>query len=176
MLKTAIAEYYRTIDEKANLIEKYAQEHDYKNYTILVHALKSSSRLIGAMELSQMAAFLEQAGDKKSFIDIDAKTPNLLKLYRGYKQNLRHIASLAGDADIDYQKQEEKGNAFATVEAIPEINEDEWNDALAAIDEYKKGGDLVSVQNLMEMLKCYNLSNDKLDLLRSIEIGGHYNG
>lgn len=37
-------------------------EKDFKNYTIFVHALKSTSKMIGANELSEMARKMEQAG------------------------------------------------------------------------------------------------------------------
>ena len=80
VLKTAVAEYYRTIEEKSNLIELYKNRQDWKNYTIQVHALKSSSRLIGATELSRLAAFLEQCGDKKLVNEIENKTSDLLNL------------------------------------------------------------------------------------------------
>ena len=54
--------FYESIDEKADELESFYNEGDIKDYTIKVHALKSSSRVIGASELSAMAAELEKAG------------------------------------------------------------------------------------------------------------------
>ncbi len=65
ILEEALKEFYDDIDSKAAAIEKYAAEKDYKNYTVLVHALKSSARLIGAKELSEKALYLEKGGDSK---------------------------------------------------------------------------------------------------------------
>ena len=39
----------------------YTKE-DYPNYTIFVHALKSTAKMIGALQLSDMAKKMEQAG------------------------------------------------------------------------------------------------------------------
>lgn len=48
-------------DNKAK-IEDFFRKQDWKNYTILVHALKSSMKSIGALPLSEMAKGLEMAG------------------------------------------------------------------------------------------------------------------
>ena len=49
--------------EKAAEIERYFEAEDWENYTIKVHALKSSARLIGAMNLSDRAKDLEACGN-----------------------------------------------------------------------------------------------------------------
>ena len=51
------------IEKNADELEKLLQEGDYENYTIKVHALKSSARLIGAEELSETARKLEAYGN-----------------------------------------------------------------------------------------------------------------
>lgn len=48
-------------DKHAELESCYSSE-DWKNYTIKIHALKSSARLIGALELGDKAELLESAG------------------------------------------------------------------------------------------------------------------
>ena len=54
--------YYSVIDTKANAIREYYEKADWSQYAIEVHALKSSSRQIGAMELGELAYKLEIAG------------------------------------------------------------------------------------------------------------------
>jgi len=46
---------------KIEEMQKYSEEGDYENYRILVHALKSMSKSIGATELSEKARLLEEA-------------------------------------------------------------------------------------------------------------------
>ncbi len=51
--------------EKSPLIERYYENNDLHNYEILVHALKSTSKMIGAGELSESAKALEMAAKEK---------------------------------------------------------------------------------------------------------------
>ncbi len=46
-----LRDVYHLIDEKSNLVETYIKENDIKNYTILVHSLKTTCRTTGAAEL-----------------------------------------------------------------------------------------------------------------------------
>lgn len=82
--KKALRDYYRDIDKKSDLIEKYAKNNLIHEYTIEVHALKSSSKIIGAVELSNMARDLEEAGNNNDIDKIKNETPKLIKLYRSY--------------------------------------------------------------------------------------------
>ena len=82
--KKALRDYYRDIEKKSDLIEKYAKDNLIHEYTIEVHALKSSSKIIGAVELSNMARDLEEAGNNNDIDKIKNETPKLIKLYRSY--------------------------------------------------------------------------------------------
>ena len=80
-----LKEYARTISKKARTIEQYFKAEDWKNYTIETHALKSSSRQIGAMELSELAAKMEQAGKNNDIEFIRAHHRGLMERYRAYE-------------------------------------------------------------------------------------------
>ena len=54
--------FYDTLSDKINELITYLDEGDIKNYTIKVHALKSSLRIIGAVNLGEYAQKLENAG------------------------------------------------------------------------------------------------------------------
>lgn len=87
-LKQTIQIFCQTIDSKANKIEQALQEGLLDDYTIEVHALKSSALLIGAPALSAAAKELEQYGNEKNLTALKEKTPQLLAMYRGMKQTL----------------------------------------------------------------------------------------
>ena len=57
-----------TIPEKRAELEDLYNTENWKDYTIKIHALKSSARLVGAKELADEALDLEQAG-KETRID-----------------------------------------------------------------------------------------------------------
>ncbi len=92
VLRDALKDFYAAIEEKSAAIENFAAQKDWKNYTVLVHALKSSARLIGATQLSEDAKFLEKRGDEADAQTILEKTPALLSLYRSYSQKLSDFA------------------------------------------------------------------------------------
>ena len=52
---SVLKEYYRVIEKKCALIQEYEQKEQWKDYTVEVHALKSASRQIGALDLRYTA-------------------------------------------------------------------------------------------------------------------------
>ncbi len=54
--------FYESIPDKTEELERYYAEGDLGNYTIKVHALKSSARIIGALDFGEEAQRLEDAG------------------------------------------------------------------------------------------------------------------
>ncbi len=83
-----LKEYCRVIDKKSALIERYEREEKWRDYTVEVHALKSASRQIGAMELASAAERMEAAGNAEEAALIHESTPEMLKLYISYKDIL----------------------------------------------------------------------------------------
>ncbi|MBD5457134.1 MAG: response regulator [Lachnospiraceae bacterium] len=83
-----LKEYVKVIPRKADLLQQRKETQDWKNYTIEVHALKSSSKQIGAIELSLLAEEMEHAGKEDDIEFILAHHDELLEMYRGYKSSL----------------------------------------------------------------------------------------
>lgn len=88
LYRSVLKDYYRVIDKKIRVIQSALEEKDWGTYTLELHALKSASRQIGAIELSEMAAELEKAGNARDTEKICEKTPAVLKLYRTYQEIL----------------------------------------------------------------------------------------
>ncbi len=74
--------YLDSAEKKAKEIEKYWAEGDLKNITIKIHALKSSSRSIGALELGELATRLEKAGNDGDTQTLGKELAKLLSEYR----------------------------------------------------------------------------------------------
>lgn len=81
-------DYYQVMDvvlkygeKRLAKLKKLVAEKDYVNYTIDVHALKSTAANIGAMGLSQMALEHESAGKAGDFEFIETHYEELLALY-----------------------------------------------------------------------------------------------
>ncbi len=75
--------------DKASEIESFAKAHDYENYVINVHSLKSVAANIGAHQLFTMAKIHEFAGKSRKDDFIDANYEKLIALYRGIIDNIK---------------------------------------------------------------------------------------
>ncbi|MBO6209562.1 MAG: response regulator, partial [Schwartzia sp.] len=121
--------------ENADEIQRLFEAKDWKNYTTKVHALKSSARAIGAAELSDRAARLEDAGNRLYVEEIAADTPLLLALYRASGEAL---------APLKEPKQND--------ESLPEIDMASLREAYAAIREMASSFDYKSIQFVLDDL------------------------
>ena len=88
LFRKILKEYYRLIPSKAASVQAHFDAEAWEPYTVEVHALKSSSRQIGAMKLSDMAAELEKAGKAGDIAYIKAHHAAALEKYRAYEQIL----------------------------------------------------------------------------------------
>ncbi|RKM61504.1 response regulator [Butyrivibrio sp. CB08] len=145
--------FFTSITTKSDEIEKYYKEGDIKNYTIKVHALKSSARIVGAAELSEQAKLLEAAGKDDNISYIDEKTGELLAHYRSYLDILSPLSE--GDEDL------------------PEIPSDMLEDAYGGLMEFVSAQDFECVRMVMDSVKEYKLPSvdrerfDKIQALLS---------
>ncbi len=128
-----------TIDETAGIIKNAYDAGDIALYTIKVHALKSSARIIGANELSHLAEQLENAGNADDRAFIDANTERILNEYRAYKDKL---------AGIDDEESDEGKEP---------IGEDDLRSAYEALREYCEAMDYDSAEEVLNELKDYKL-------------------
>ena len=79
--ETLLSEYVSESKDKAHLIKETYDNKDWNNYGVYVHSLKSTSKMIGATALSEIAAELEAAAGKEDVATIDAKQDKMCSLY-----------------------------------------------------------------------------------------------
>lgn len=87
-LREIIGIYHSEGAKRRNQMQQFFQEQDWKNYVITVHALKSNSKGIGAVELAELALSLEMAGKGN---DIDYILQNHEKLMEMHDQLLEAL-------------------------------------------------------------------------------------
>jgi len=83
-----LGDFYKLIDAKALKIEKCLADGMLRDYTVEVHALKNTARMIGAQELSDMFYQCEQMGNAEEE-SLDVQTAATLEKFRSYKQILK---------------------------------------------------------------------------------------
>ena len=136
----ALELFYDTIDSNMEVISKAYEEQDIRLYTIKVHALKSSARIIGAKELSAIAAGLEDAGNREDTNYIDANNDKMLDEYKKFKTRLK---------DIKGTEAEDEGKE--------PIDEAELQDAYSALKEVIPQMDYDAVEMIVDQLLGYKL-------------------
>jgi CheY-like chemotaxis protein/HPt (histidine-containing phosphotransfer) domain-containing protein len=138
----SLKDFYETIDSNAKAIEDALNNNDIKLFTIKVHALKTSARIVGANELSKLAEDLEDAG-KKNIIDfISGNAPVLLEMYRAFKTKM---------ARLEYEKIEESDDDK------PEVDAAELKDAYEALTLLVEQMDYDGCEMVISEIKSYKL-------------------
>ncbi len=149
---SVLKEYYRVIDRKCSLIQEYEKKELWKEYTVEVHALKSASRQIGALDLAQTAEQMEAAGNAGNAALIHKITPGMLEEYMFYKGILapyfiKEEAEQSGRA----AESEEMAALFAQMEeAMENLDMDAMEQTVRDMSQYSYGD---AQRSIFEKLK-----------------------
>ncbi|MCQ2519040.1 MAG: substrate-binding domain-containing protein [Lachnospiraceae bacterium] len=139
--------FYDTATARIRMISDYYDNEDYENYTIQTHALKSSARLIGALELSELAQDMELAGKEKNVVRIKEKTKLLLDMYKNIQGEL---ATVFGVKSIETEAEKNK----------KELTTKQLNRKLGELMELVEAFDFETARMLLASLKEYRLPED----------------
>ena len=143
--------FYNSIDENSKVIEEAFAGGDIKLYTVKVHALKSSARIIGANTLSSFCQRLEDAGNSHDINMIRNDTGQLLSDYRAYKDKLSRLGIKEDDSHKEMIRQEELDDAYMALK-----------DVIAQMD-------YDSVEMIVEQLSSFKLPEDDEILVSELE-------
>ena len=145
-----LGDFYKLIDTKSLKIEKCMDDALIRDYTIEVHALKNTARMIGAMKLSEQFWELEQLGNANDMEAIYQKTPKVLSLYRSYKTVLK---------------------SYGTAQAeLKEVSKEEILLYLKGIQEAIEGFDLDAADAAMEKLEQCRLPEACQSLMEDLRV------
>ena len=148
---TAIGMFYDTLEKNIKVLDDALKQDDIKMYTIKVHALKSSARIIGAEKLSVLAEKLESAGDIGDVKYIDEYNPALFEEYRSYKDKLAGIHKNVDDG------------------AKPAIPAEELESGIKALKELINAMDYDGVELVLEQLREYELPAEETEKLLKLD-------
>lgn len=138
---TVLGVFRDTARVKASEIRQHFEAKDWENYTTKVHALKSSARVIGAKDLSEFAAKMEEAGGKKDIVTINKSTYDMLKQYEVLADNLKAL-----DKSVK--------------EDLPPLDDAMRKDAYNTMIEVTNIMDYGMMETILEDLKKYRLEEE----------------
>ncbi len=84
-----LMQYLKESDKKKTLMDEALKKGDLASYAIQAHSIKSTSKMIGALDLSECARLLEEAGKGGDREYIEANMEEMLKMYDGVLDILR---------------------------------------------------------------------------------------
>jgi len=134
--------YYKDGLEKISEIEACLESANLDLYTIHVHALKSASANIGAYELSEIAATLEKAGERRDTEYIELHTPILLAALKAMLVQINDVLA------INKESSENGGNLCDMETLIPKLEE-----LMAALEVLDAGTINKSIDELQNLTK-----------------------
>ncbi len=144
-----LGDVHEIIDSKCADIRTSMERKDWKAFTTDVHALKTTCRMIGAMELSNAFFELEKMGNAKDSEKILAKAPSVLSCFEALKPYLEPYAPKAQAPSKDYDRT-----------AVEEI----LNKLSVALEDY----DLSAAEECINQLSSYEFDeafSEKANLL-----------
>ena len=145
--------FYESMDDKASEIENYYADNDIKNYTVKVHALKSSARLIGADDLGEMAQALEDAG----------KSDNIEYIYKHH----------TGFIDSLYEFKEPLALLFEdkSVEASdkPLADDSLMNQTYEELKLAAEDMDCDRLEKIFDMMEAYSIPKEEAELYNRLK-------
>lgn len=131
-----LGDFYHLIDMKSDKIEKCLADGLIRDYTIEVHALKNTARLIGATELSEEFKELEKLGNDENIELLTDKTPGVLNHYRSYKPILKPYAVSAENEKQSVDSETVIAALRAMAEAVDTFDLDGVDEAMRLLDTY----------------------------------------
>ena len=129
-----LGDFYKLVDIKCSKLENCLENNLIKDYTIEVHALKNTARMIGACELSQMSYELEMLGNANDIDGIKEKAAEHIELYRSYKDKLKAFGNPNQHKSRKISNSDIKNILMRIHDAMDSFNLDEADVALAELE------------------------------------------
>ncbi len=140
---------------ESNIVTAFNDEN-WKDYTSYVHSLKSTSRTIGAKELSAFAAEMEAAGNENDIEKIKTRQSELMALFETVKRTISNVPEIKGE-DED-----------AEDEVKEDISPAQLTDAYQSIIEVSRSLDYDTLTFILDSLKKFNLPEKDHKIARRI--------
>ncbi|MBQ7677637.1 MAG: Hpt domain-containing protein, partial [Lachnospiraceae bacterium] len=132
--------FYNSLSDQAAEIDRLYQDGDVKGYTVKVHAIKSSAKLIGAMSFAEDAQALEDAGKREDADYIRTHHAVFMDTLYGFKDPLDRV----------FGTQEAEGKP----EADPQLMEVCFEEIAKAAEDF----DLNAIEDIFAELEDYSIA------------------
>jgi HPt (histidine-containing phosphotransfer) domain-containing protein len=139
-------------------LREYLDNGDYENFTIRVHSIKSTSRMIGAFDIGNVAERLENAGEERDEEYILDRIPAFLVDLFSLCEAIVKTIGLPEKSAEEIMDENEGKNELPDMSVLDE--------AFVAIREFADNADQDNVAFVLDTLSDYKLPPD---ILKSVE-------
>ncbi|MCR4753932.1 MAG: response regulator [Lachnospiraceae bacterium] len=168
-----LKEYYRNIETNHKQLEEAYESQNWEDYTIKVHALKSSSRQIGAKDLAGKAEALENAGKAGDIDYIRNNSQEALDEYIALEALLHDHCADEDDAGAKPQIETDtlKTILDKTIAACDELDMDAMESIVEELRRYSYSDEIqadidsmIESAELMDVFTCKEIAEKLLDM------------
>lgn len=161
-----LGDFYKLIEPKSTKIEKCLADGLIRDYTIEVHALKNTARMIGALELSELFYQMEQLGNAGEQKVLEERTPEVLELYRSYKKVLEPYGRVSQDGQQQVSAEAIRQTLMKLHDAMDSFDLDEADRTMKELENYVFPADM---QPMLEQLSAYVADVAMEDVMKMTE-------
>ncbi len=147
--------YYNSVDGKAKELDRLFEENDLQNYAIQVHGLKSSSRIIGAMELGEDAQKLENAAKAEDTEYIRTHHCEFISKYKELQMELKEVMP-----ETDDSEKTDADKPLADADLLAKV----YNDIKLAANEM----DIDRLEEICTEMNKYCIPDDEKELFAKV--------
>ncbi len=117
LYKTLLADFHNSASQKISAIQSYYDVGNWNDYGTMVHALKSTSKTIGALKLSNIAAGMEAAAEDKKADIIRSGNIAMISYYTAVHEAVGQLVTQGqgGEYDVESSSDEDE-----VLEFLPE--------------------------------------------------------
>lgn len=144
----ALQTYLELGEENISMLQLYYKVKAWQDYTVKVHALKSTSLTVGAVRLSELAREMEDAASRQEEEFIKAHQMELVELYRSVLADIQ-----------EHLPKEEQGQ----IEQI-EISQEELQERISELMEALEEFDVEVALEKIEELKMFCCNGNPMEL------------
>ncbi len=174
-LLEVISSFYESNRLLPDLLNKYMKENDAENFTIKVHALKSSARIIGANTIGDAAEKMEGYGAEKNMDAAERELPGLIMLIEQLCTKLELIEDMTDDRKEDDKQPAKTSDIREAMMRIKKQAEDFDNDGalltIEMLEKYRLGPFSEKVSKVKRLLADFDTDKASIlieDILREI--------
>ena len=150
---------YESIDEESSVLDGFYKDSNLNDYTIQVHAMKSSVRLIGASSMADEAQLLENAGKDGDEDYINQHHEGFISAYKSLKEPLSQVF-----AEENVEDETENNVEDEMPEADAELMDTVYEEVKASAE----ANDAESIEAVFAEIEGYRIPDSDAELCQKI--------